>query len=81
MSDQDSQDDNAENPKSGRRGLILILSVAVIAVAGGAAAPFLAKITNLDFTKKATVSPDVSGADEEVDYIDFPEITVNLNEG
>lgn len=80
MSDQDSQDDNAENPKSGRRGLILILSVAVIAVAGGAAAPFLAKITNLDFTKKATVSPDVSGANEEVDYIDFPEITVNLNE-
>tara|TARA_B110000495_G_scaffold203115_1_gene225522 strand:- start:4391 stop:4906 length:516 start_codon:yes stop_codon:yes gene_type:complete len=81
MSDQDSQDDNSENPKSRRRGLILILCVAIIAVAGGFSMPFLAaQIQDLGFKKDSTVGSDDSGVNEEVDYISFPEITVNLNE-
>ncbi|MDB2526680.1 hypothetical protein N9X53_08330, partial [Mariniblastus sp.] len=79
MSEQDSQDDNAESQTSSRRGLILILGVAVIAVAGGAAVPLFSPIDFSNFSK-TTVAADESGANEEVDYIDFPEITVNLNE-
>jgi flagellar protein FliL len=79
MSEQDSQDDNAESQTSSRRGLILILGVAVIAVAGGAAVPLFSPIDFSNFSK-TTVAADETGANEEVDYIDFPEITVNLNE-
>lgn len=79
MSEQDSQDANAESPKSSRRGLILILGVSVIAVVGGAATPFITKF-NFNYSPKTSVSAAESGANEEVDYIDFPEITVNLNE-
>ena len=79
----EKETDEAESPKSsGSLGKILLwLVVIVVAIGGGISTPFV--IGQLDFTAsetKATEKLAEPDPDEEIEFIEFGEVTVNLDE-
>ena len=79
MADEENKEGDGEK-KSGSMGKILIWLVVVsVSIGGGFATPLVIAKWNQP-VDKADEGPDVPDPNEEVDYIDFDEVVVNLGD-
>lgn len=78
MANQPAAPESEPAPKSGKLSLIVTLIIAICGIAGGVATPFaVAEFSKMKQEPAAMAEPDL---DEEVAYIPFEEVTVNLDE-
>ncbi len=81
MAEQENQDGENVQKSAGKGGLIVTLIVALAAIAGGISVPFVfEKITaSADTPEEVETLPEPE-PEEEVDFIPFDEVTVNLDQ-
>ena len=83
MAEQESQEGSGDQKPAGKGGLIVTLIVAIAAIAGGISLPFamehltVASADAGDGDEQQLPEPE---PEEEIDFIPFDEVTVNLNE-
>lgn len=81
MAEEEIEDGEGQ-PASGKKGgMIIWLAVIVLAVGGGIATPLVvAKLTPAEGDATEIEVPEEPDPEEEVEFIDFDEVTVNLDE-
>lgn len=80
MAEQETEE-VVEEPKSGKGNLIVMIVVILLAIGGGVMTPFVVEKLSAEpppVEKTETIPPP--DLEEEVEYIPFDEVTVNLDE-
>lgn len=86
MADQENNGQNPQTAKKSMLGTLVWIVIAILSVAGGLAAPFVANQIRGDTTDtkanptRSKVPPPIPDATGEVAYIDFGEALVNLDD-